>query len=241
MPEYQLEKTFTLEVGDVDYRRLARPSTIVGIMQELATRHAEVLGLDAAARDKCHAFWVLSRLKYVLHRQPKQYEKIRAVTWPRKIKGAMWYRDYRFFVGEEEIGYAVSGWSIISMDEHKLIRPKLMGIDVPDQIDGIEDTLMAIRCDHVAPLFTRTVHYSDIDMNRHLNNVKAVDILSDAIGLEEHPDWFVSELRVNYKAETQCGTALSLLRGENEDGITVQALAGEEEKLQALVKITTEE
>lgn len=239
MPRYQLEREFVLEVGDVDYRRIARPSAIVGMMQELATRHAEELGLDRAARENCNAFWVLSRLKYTLYRQPKQYDRLRVVTWPRLIRGALWYRDFRFFIDDEEIGYAVTGWSIIGRDTHRLVRPKLMGVDVPDQTDGITETLTQIKCGHVEQLFDRTVHYSDIDMNRHLNNVKAVDILSDAIGLEEHPEWFVSELRVNYKAETVCGTDLTLLRGENEDGITIQAKAGEEEKLQALVKIST--
>ncbi len=237
MPSYQMERNYVLEIGAVDERGIARPATIVGIMQELATCHAEELGLDQAAWETCHAFWVLSRLKYRLYRPVVQHETVRAVTWPRTIRGALWYRDFRFFVGEEEVGYAVTGWSVIDADHHKLVRPKALNVTIPDQIDGISELLSQIPCDLMEPQFERTVRYSDIDVNHHLNNVKAVDILTDAIGLEQHPDWYVEEMKVNYKAETACGTALTLLKKETEDGIVLQAKAGEEEKLQAHVVI----
>ncbi len=240
MPEYQMEREFELEIGGVDERRMARPSTIVGMMQELATCHAEELGLDKAAWETSRAFWVLSRLKYHINRPLMQHEVIRAVTWPRMIRGALWYRDFRFFVGEEEVGYAVTGWAIIDVDHHRLVRPTALGLNVPDQIDGITEQLSQIRCKDLEPAFERTVRYSDIDVNHHLNNVKAIDILTDAIGLEENPDWYVTEMTVNYKAETECGTLLTLLRKQEEDGITLQAKAGEEEKLQAHVVIRTQ-
>ncbi len=240
MPEYQMEREYELEIGGVDERRMARPSTIVGIMQDLATCHAEELGLDKAAWETSRAFWVLSRMKYHVNRPLMQHETIRAVTWPRMIRGALWYRDFRFFVGKEEVGYAVTGWAIIDVDRHRLVRPKALGLNVPDQIDGIQEQLSQIPCHDLKPLFERTVRYSDIDVNRHLNNVKAIDILTDAIGLEEHPDWYVSEMTVNYKAETACGTLLTLLRKQEGGGITLQAVAGDEEKLQAYVAIESQ-
>ncbi|MDO5549453.1 MAG: thioesterase [Eubacteriales bacterium] len=239
MTAYQFEKEFVLEVGHIDGRQIARPSALVDFMQELATNHAEALGLDKAARERCNAFWVLSRLKYYLNRPLRQHEKLRVVTWPRKIKGALWYRDFRFFAGEEEVGHAVTAWSIISADQHKLVRPKAMQVDVPEQEFGITELLSQIPDHNLQPYFARQVHYSDIDINRHLNNVKAVDILSDAIGLEKHDDWYVSEFQVNYKAETACGTTLQLLRAQEGNEIYIKAMDGEQEKLQAKATIAT--
>lgn len=239
MAVYQMEKEFVLEVGHIDGRQIARPSALVDFMQELATNHAEALGMDKAAWEKCNAFWVLSRLKYYLHRPLRQHETLRIVTWPRKIKGALWYRDFRFSVGEEEVGHAVTAWSIISRDQHKLVRPTEMGIDLPEQEWGITEMLSQLPRRTLQPYFEREVHYSDIDVNRHLNNVKAVDILSDAIGLEKHEDWFVSEFQVNYKAETACGTKLQLLREEEGTEIFLKAMDGTQENLQAKAVIAT--
>ncbi|MGN1014368.1 MAG: acyl-[acyl-carrier-protein] thioesterase [Butyricicoccus sp.] len=239
MLEYQLEREFTLEISAIDSRGIARPSAIVEYMQECATRHADELGLSGIEVNGERVLWVLSRLKYYLNRPLHQYDTIRVRTWPRTIRGALWYRDFRFFMGEEEIGHAVTGWSILSADQHKLIRPKALQVDIPTQMDGIDELLSQIPCEAMQPVFDRTVHYSDIDVNRHLNNVKAVDILSDAIGLEHHENWFVSELQVNYKAETACGTTLTLRRGEQDGKILLQAMAGEQENLQAQVTVST--
>lgn len=238
MSQYQMEKEFVLEIGNVDSRAVARPSTIVDYMQEVATRHAEALGLDEIARQKCNAFWVLTRLKFYLNRPIHRHERLRVLTWPRKCRGALWYRDFRFFVGEEEVGHAVTAWSIIDVDSRKLIRPNQMGLELPVQINGIDEMLSQVSCKETEPYFQRQVHYSDIDVNRHLNNVKAVDILSDAIGLENHENWFVSEMQINYKAETTCGTVLTLYRQQQENEIYLRAMDGEQEKLQAKVIIS---
>ena len=239
MADFLMEQEFALEVCHFDSRQIARPSAVVEFMQEIATNHADELGLSRAAMETCNAFWVLSRLKYYLNRPLRRHETVRLVTWPRKIKGALWYRDFRFFVGEEEVGHAVTAWSIITMDTHKLVRPKAMGVDVPEQERGITEMLAQIPEHNLQPCFSRQVHYSDIDVNCHLNNVKAVDILSDAIGLENHPDWFVSEFQVNYKAETACGTTLQLLRAEEGTEIYLKAMDGEQENLQAKAIIST--
>ena len=238
MPEYQLEREFTLEIGAIDGRGLARPSAIVDFMQECATHHADELGLSGIEINGEKVIWVLSRLKYYLNRPLRQYETVRVRTWPRLIRGALWYRDFRFFVEEQEVGHAITGWSVLSAGQHKLIRPKSLPVDLPQQVCGIDELLTQVPCENMQPVFDRTVHYSDIDVNRHLNNVKAVDILSDAIGLEHHEDWFVSALQVNYKAETSCGTTLTLLRSEQDRTITLQAMAGEQEKLQAQVTVS---
>ena len=212
MPECQLSREYVVDIGQTDCRGLARPSAIVDFMQDLATRHAKVMGIGAEALKEHHGFWVLSRLKYQLDRPLQPYETIRLTTLPRKLRGASWYRDFIFEDQNGVIGHAVTIWAIVDMESRSLLLPKKIGIGFPSQDTGFTEQLRAIIPEEMQPCFTRTVRYSDTDVNRHLNNVKAVDILSDAFGLEQHENRWVSGLQVNYLAENRCGTELTINR-----------------------------
>ena len=56
------------------------------------------------------------------------------------------------------------------------------------------------------------MQYSDLDVNNHVNNVRIVELISDALDLQRQPG-FVSSLQVNYTAETAFGEQLALLCG----------------------------
>ncbi len=235
MLEYQLSKEYVFDIGQIDSRGIARPSAIVDFMQDAATRHAGELGLSGEILEQKRAFWVLSRLKYRLNRPLQSYETIRVTTWPRQMKGPVWYRDFLFETEGETVGSAVTAWAVVNIDTHRLMRPKSLGVVIADQIVGEPELLGRIKTDHLEPCFDRVVRYSDIDVNRHLNNVKAVDILSDAFGLEEDETRWVSQMHVNFLAESACGTKLTLARSQSEGGMCVAAFAGDQEKLQAEV------
>lgn len=235
MPEYQLSKEYVFDIGQIDSRGIARPSAIVDFMQDAATRHAADLGLSGDILQQKHAFWVLLRLKYQLSRPLQSYETVRVTTWPRQMKGAVWYRDFTFEAKDGPVGSAVTAWAVVNTDTRRLMRPKSLGVTIDDQIVGEPETLGHIKTDHLEPCFDRVVRYSDIDVNCHLNNVKAVDILSDTFGLEENDTRWVSQMQVNYLAESTCGTRLTLSRGQGEHGLCVAAFDGKQEKLQAEV------
>ncbi|MCD8357569.1 MAG: thioesterase [Clostridia bacterium] len=240
MPECQMTKEYVLDIGHIDGRGIARPSAIVEFMQDIATCHAETMGLSGEALAENNAFWVLSRLKYQIERPLYSYEKVRLTTIPREIRGASWYRD--FIIKDETgvIGHAVTVWAIVNLETRRLVRPKSLGLDFKKQETGQTEMLKAIHAEGLQPCFDRVVRYSDIDINRHLNNVKAVDILSDAFGLETQEKRWVSQLQVNYIAENTCGTTLNLRRAQGEDGsLCVSAFDGDTEKVQAEVIFST--
>lgn len=239
MPQCQMSKEYVLDIGHIDGRGIARPSAVIDFMQDLATRHAGELGLSEQV-EAHNGFWVLSRLKYKLSRPLYSYETVRLTTWPRQIKGVSWYRDFLMQVGDDVIGSAATMWAVVDMKTHRLIRPNTLQIPFSEQIVGDPEMLKAIHTDQLKPCFDRVVRYSDIDVNHHLNNVKAVDILSDAFGLEDDETRWVSQMQVNYLSETTCGTKLTLARGTSADGkLCVAALDGDSENVQSEVVFST--
>ena len=134
----------------------------------------------------------------------------------------------------------MTAWAVVNLETRRLIRPNELGIQLEKQETGQTELLRAIRSRQLEPCFDRVVRYSDIDINRHLNNVKAVDILSDAFDLEHEENRWVSQLQVNYITENVCGTTLNLRRGPGKEGsLCVSAFHGDKETVQAEVVFST--
>lgn len=227
MSEQIFVRNYTADYGHIDSRGISRPSAIVDYMQDAATLHADQIGLSRDAMLEAGAFWVLSRLKYHLERPLQPYETVTLHTWARSIRGPLFYRDFYFFSGGEQIGWAVTAWALVDVGTHRLLRPKSIVPSMPMLTRELTETLGRLPAAETAPVSTRTVGYSDVDVNRHLNNVKALDIASDQFGLEASPSLFVSDLRANYFSESSCGTVLTLSRGSTEDGSLIVSAAEE--------------
>ena len=66
---------------------------------------------------------------------------------------------------------------------------------------------------------SRALHYSDTDVNGHVNNVRYVDFICDALHMENlGPERYVSSLQVGYLAECRAGETITLLTGA-QDGL----------------------
>ena len=65
----------------------------------------------------------------------------------------------------------------------------------------------------------RAMHYSDTDINGHVNNVRYADFICDAIRMDQlGQDFYVSALQVDYLAECMAGETITLFTGE-QDGL----------------------
>jgi acyl-ACP thioesterase len=62
---------------------------------------------------------------------------------------------------------------------------------------------------------TRLVHYSDADVNGHVNNVRYADFACDALHLERLEEGrFVSSMQIGYLKECRPGEQLTLSTGQ---------------------------
>ena len=215
--------TTLINSRDVDGSGRCRASALLGHMQEAATQAAEHGGFGREIIMGHHnGFWMLTRMWYRLKRPVYWSEELTVHTWHRGAKGAVSYRDYDLYVGDEWIGEGVSAWVLADADTHKLIRlsavtemahthggdlckeKTLNKLRVPEQMDGIEQ---------------RTMRYSDTDINGHVNNTRYADFVCDALRLDKLPEeQFLAEMQIGYLGECHPGETLDIRGGRYEDG-----------------------
>lgn len=229
-----LSREYEISYSHIDNRGIAKPSFLWSMMQDAATVHAEALGFGP---ETLGVVWVLSRLKATLTRPLLPYERVRCETWCPGFKGPSWYRSFAFYVDERQVGEAQSMWVTLEPQTHRILRPTSLP-GAQDYLSRTSGELFAplpkLACENVRLHHVHAVQYSDLDINNHVNNVRVVELISDALDLQKQPG-FVSSLQVNYTAETAFGEQVSLLcgttdgaryvRGEAEDRPHFEALA----------------
>ena len=208
-----------------------RPSALLGELQQAATGAACALHVSREETLAAYnAFWMLVRMWYRLDRPLFWDETLEIRTWHRGGRGASTYRDYDLFVNGQQVGEGVSTWVLADQDTHKLFR--MAGVKEFVGTDGgalCKDRLLGrVRLPKEMELAgRREMHYSDTDVNGHVNNTRYADFVCDALHLERLGEGkFVSSLQVGFLSECRAGEVLDLYTGLDEGGHYVHGTGG---------------
>ena len=198
------QKEYVISNNDVDYRFNLKPANIFRLFQDIAMLATQDKGVDSFSLSKRGIDWVITRMDVEIKRLPRCDEKITVCTYPGKDM-AMLYPRY-FFIKDESgeiIIKSASIWALINAEERKVIVDrdvisKLPGesyddqLPLPQKIIASEDKTLVEE---------RTIHYSDLDFNCHMNNVHYVELLMDVhdfVFYKNHRPIFIS---LNYIKE----------------------------------------
>ena len=205
-----------IDTRDVDGRSLCRPSALLGYLQEAATLAAETRGFGRdVLMARYGAFWMLARIWYRLDRPLRWGETLTVHTWHRGGRGASMYRDFDLFVDGKAVGEAVSVWVLVQGEDRKMLRlsqiPELEGTQGGERNKDKLLTKLRIPGD-MELAERRLMHYSDTDINGHVNNTRYADFACDAIRADLLPeDRFVASVQLGYTAECCPGEMISML------------------------------
>ena len=223
------EYHFTVGDRDADGFGLCRASALLGYLQDAAAGAAENGGFGRRALlEKYGAFWMLARTWFRLERPLRWEDRLTIRTWHRGGKAAMMYRDYDIYANGQLVGESVSGWVLANLESRKIMR--LADIQELAGTGGEElcktRTLNKLRAPKDLKLLERRkMHYSDTDVNGHVNNTRYADFACDAVELDKLPrEQFLAEMQIGYLAECRPGEILDLEAGSIDSGCYVHGL-----------------
>ena len=122
----------------------------------------------------------------------------------------------------------MSGWVLANLESRKIMR--LADIQELAGTGGGElcktRTLNKLRAPKDLKLLERRkMHYSDTDVNGHVNNTRYADFACDAVELDRLPEnQFLTEMQIGYLAECRPGEILDLEAGSLDGGCYVHGL-----------------
>lgn len=169
--------------------------------------------------------WVLSRLAIEMEEMPFQYTRFYVDTW---VESAMRYFTSRNFAvtGTDGrlFGYGRSIWAMIDTDSRQPTDifsiddgaiDKWIEKDKPCPIDKGGRVRMS---DSASLVRTIDTHYSDVDINGHVNSVKYIEHVLDLWPLEWYREHQVRRFEIAYVAEAHAGDQLSFYSEQTGSG-----------------------
>jgi len=198
------KKEFIISNNDVDYRFNLKPANLYRIFQDIALKATEEVGSDSISLSKRGIDWVITRMDVEIKRLPRCNEKITVCTYPGKDL-AMLYPRYFYILDENNnvIIRASSIWALIDAKTRKVIVDKDTIKKLPPETSEYELPLPGkIAASEEKNLIeTRTIHYSDLDFNCHMNNVRYVELLMDVHDFEFYKTHRPTFISLNYMKE----------------------------------------
>jgi acyl-ACP thioesterase len=218
----------TIRSYDVDATRRATSLSVCRYFLEAAWNHAEALGLGFSHLQSQGKFWVLARLRCEVRQYPVWGDRVMLRTWPRGLKSVFALRDFEL---QDETGMRIaagsSAWLVLDSVSK---RPQRLHKVLPSlaALNG----KAALGCDpeklgdnetwgNACP---RTVRYTDIDVNKHVNSSRYIGWMLDAYPAGFHLHHWLRVLEVNYVGETLEGEQLIVRTHQSDAAAYIHSL-----------------
>ena len=219
--ETRIERKYCLRTSDFDRFRRIRPAAVMDLFQDVAGVHANMLGCGYNDLIESKLMWVLVRVKFTVEKQPEMFSEVAVQTWPLEPSRAGFRREYLMTDAEgNTLIRGSSDWVIMHSEERKLVSVK----DLYPIKDGFctevmhPERLAKIRdFEAESEGFSVNPEFSDIDMNGHVNNIKYMDFVFDAVSPEKSLD--IISAQIDYRKEILPGTKLNIYTQKTDDGI----------------------
>lgn len=224
----RLTENFTIPCYQTDASWRLKPSAFMDLAQEMANRHATVLGFGYDDLILTRTAWILSRVNIRFEKTPLWRDEVSLTTWHKGLNRLFFLRD---FIMKDKDGNecvkATTSWLVLNLDTRRLVRdPHLMDEGTTCTDNVIETPAEKVQMPKgVEPELVKEhkVSYSDVDLNGHTNNAMYMQWAMDAIDYSVASAKPVKEVTINFNHETKAEDVVKIYRAdvENEDGLRV--------------------
>jgi acyl-ACP thioesterase len=189
---------------------------MLSFFQDNSSLHAANLGASVEWLYSEHrSAWVLMRFRLEIDRYPKLSQDISVESWPQDPKG-FYERDFIIRgQGGETLVRAASTWVIVNLDTRKIKRERFLDFH---NVEICRDRAIGGGVGSLKPmadaetLGEKTMCYSDIDYNNHVNNARYLDHIMDCFPMDMHRDHAVRAVEMHYINEAHPGDVIVFRR-----------------------------
>lgn len=198
---------------------------LLHIFQEIACRHASVLGYGLNDIPNTHLTWLVLGWKFKIFKRPIYEQKIFIKTWPRKAIKSIYYRDFEVF---DETGkklcIATSKWVLINTETHNMVleNDEVSKKFIQNPVNVFDEEIKKIN---IPESFQNTFEYKilrrDIDTNAHVNNTIYLSLAYECLPEEIYNNLDYSLIEIMYKNECTINDTVLINYSETKNGFIV--------------------
>lgn len=227
--------TFFLSAGDANAEGCLALTALATKIIEIATEHANILGIGNPEWEHLNVGWVLSRLTIEMTRYPKVNTEYVIKTWIEDFNRHFSTRCFSIEAPDgSPYGYARSIWMLMDATNHsnyglghiKLSKELIKGDSVPIERQqkhipimppGTPPTETGKYLVATSEPYHYRFKYCDLDFYRHVNTVRYIAMLLNQFSLSEHDEYMIGRLELSFLHEASFGMETVLYRSDEKD------------------------
>lgn len=219
MEKKQYTESCSLDTYRVDVNSIGKVAGIWQLMQEAACHQMEAQKpsyTDLTSEGKA---LMLARVDLAIPEEIYLGEKLDSSSWPCPSSRATFLRNYTLVRDGRQVAIAATQWSLVDLESRRILKvedadfSRYWMSEYRELIRGkfkIDKNTAEAMC----KVGEKTVRYSDLDYNGHMNNTYYLDMLCDYIPELADGTHRVSFLRIHYSKEAALGETLTIYRSE---------------------------
>jgi medium-chain acyl-[acyl-carrier-protein] hydrolase len=208
-------EAFRVRSYEVDPGGAASIQTICNYLQEAAGSHARALGVSVEHLVHEQIVWMLSRFVVEIDVYPRWRDTVTVETWPSGVEGLFAHREFILTGADGDvIGRAASAWLLVDVLRRRPVRMPayIVSLKLPHRERVLVDPFRRIPVpDQVAHEQSFRVRFADIDVNRHVNNVRYIEWAIEGLPPELLEGSRPRRVEVSYRSEAVFGDSVRSL------------------------------
>ncbi len=216
MEKKQYKESCYLDTYKVDPQKIGKASGIWQLMQEAACHQMEEQRPSYTdLLDEGKAL-MLARVDLAIPEEIFLNESLISSSWPCESTRATFLRNYVLLRDDKIAAVADTQWSLVDLASRKIL--KVEEVDFSGYWMGEHRQLMKGKFkispateESMRQVGSKTVCYSDLDYNGHMNNTYYLDMLCDYIPELAAGAHRASFLRIHYSKEAPLGETLHIM------------------------------
>ena len=225
---------------DTDANRILRPTQLMVYLQETANLQLKDSGVSLdELRDSRGLAFLLSKATVRIYEPLYAYDEIDVQTWVCEGHGLSYDRCFRMLRNGEVVAEAFTVWGLLDLREKRLLRANEFTYNFAPDLPLDKSFSARVRYPALAGMECvgeRTIVYSDIDYNGHMNNTRYPDMLCDftpdVLGLR------VTGMSLSFLHEATYGHTLKVYRQATDGGYYFRTVDGDGKACVEAVLIT---
>ena len=171
--EAKYKTSYKVRLADANEQAKLKIPSLFEMLQEVATEHANKLGVDFSALSPKGLGWALSKLSIEIQNLPSWNERVHITTWPSVRELVATYREFSALnANNEPLFSARSQWILFDINTRRIVRlEKLHEWALCNEFansDTFEEPLERPKI--ITTSVECNVRNNDIDLNGHVNN-----------------------------------------------------------------------
>ena len=219
------KKQFEIGLKDIGKNNEITNTALLERLENIAAYHSDSAGYGVNTVEQTKVIWVLLEWKLQVIKRPKYGQKINIDTWSRYTNKCYSYRDFEVYDENKQLcAIATSKWLLINVEKNKIakVEESLIAKYNPEEGKSVFNILELEKLkepNNYESFINYKVRRSDIDVNRHMHNLRYLDLAYEALPQEVYEKRPFDNVRIEYKKEIKFGETIkckySCINGEN--------------------------